>query len=418
MAQLYINTVTATSFKWSVQSLGSAFTSANYSSVGIARNSFTSGTSTRPDVLTYTQAFTGTTNTNSITFTHGLSAGTYTLYGFAASDGKYWSCGSVTITIPSSDTTAPTISNLYSNIPSHGWMNSSTVTFGASIYDYGSGVYSVNCTFNGQEKTSYSGVNGEYTMSFNIPTVAGSYTVTWASRDKNGNLASKSATYWIGYDNTKPTINSTDISSTGNSIRTGVVGKDSGSGIDNIVFKISPPGTNGSFSQAKTYYFNQSASQSQYHSFTVDGSGNALSLGKTYYVEITVMDLVGNYVKQVLSVVHSYAKPNAWSWQDYELNAFNGKGAFSTLTYQRWNSFCDYILQLTSWYYNDSTDTYKLASAKVSESNKTLTATKFNIVKNAIGSMNPTGISNVKAGDIVYGHYFITLAEKANSIKK
>jgi hypothetical protein len=402
-----------------VQGLGGAFTSSNYDSVGISLSSFSNGTTTRPNVLTYTQAYTGSTYTNSITCTHGLSAGTYTLYGFAKSGNGYYSCGSVTITVPAPDSAPPTISSLYSNIPSHGWTKSTTVTFGASVYDYGDGVASVNCSFNGGEKTSTSGVNGEYTMTFDTPTTPGSYRVTWYARDKAGNLSSgNSTTYWIGYDGSDPIISSTDIGSVGSAIRAGATGKDTLSGVDSITFKISPPETNGSFSQAKTYYFNQVNSQTQYHSFSVDANGNVLSLGKTYYVEVTVMDLVGNYVKQVLSIVHEYAKPSNWVWQDYELDAFNNKGAFSTLTYQRWNSFCDFVLQLTSWYYEDTTDTYNVSGAKVTSDDKTLTAVKFNLVKNAIGSMNSTGISDVRKGDIVKGSYFITLSTKANGVTK
>ena len=130
------------------------------------------------------------------------------------------------------------------------------------------------------------------------------------------------------------------------------------------------------------------------------------------------MDRAGNYQKTIMSVVFSYAKPSAWSWTTEELNAFNNKGKFSTLTWQRWNAFCDYVLQLTSWYYSDDTDTYNLAGAKVSADDKILTATRFNLVKNAIGSMNATGISNVSKGDPVLGSYFITLATKANGVTK
>ena len=114
MAQLYINSVTPTTFKWSVHELGSAFTSSNYSSIGISKSYFTSGTTTRPNVLTYTQNYNGHNYTNTETCTHYLSSGTYTLYGFTSVGGKYYSCGSVTITVPSSDSTPPTINNISS----------------------------------------------------------------------------------------------------------------------------------------------------------------------------------------------------------------------------------------------------------------------------------------------------------------
>lgn len=351
----------------------------------------------------------------------GLSSGTtYTFSVRVYYNGGNTSLGSISVTTISSDSTPPTISNLYSNLPSHGWINSTTVLFGATIRDSNSGVYSVNCNFNGTNKSSYSGTNGEYTFTFNTPTTPGTYEVTWSARDNNDNLNSGVSTdYWIGYDGTAPNITVTDISSTGSSIRAGIEAKDTMSGVESMTFKISNAGNNSAFGQAKTYYASTVGNtMTQYHSFTVDKNGNALSLGKTYYVEATAMDRAGNYKKTIMSVVFSYSKPSAWSWTSEELNAFNNRGTFSTLTWQRWNAFCDYVLQLTSWYYNDKTDTYNLAGAKASADDKVLTATKFNLVKNAIGSMNATGISNVSKGDPVLGSYFITLANKANGVTK
>jgi hypothetical protein len=54
----------------------------------------------------------------------------------------------------------------------------------------------------------------------------------------------------------------------------------------------------------------------------------------------------------------------------------------------------------------------------MSDSSKILTAERFNIVKNAIGSMNPTGISDREKGDFVLGSYFITLSLKLSEIRK
>ena len=45
-------------------------------------------------------------------------------------------------------------------------------------------------------------------------------------------------------------------------------------------------------------------------------------------------------------------------------------------------------------------------------------ADAINIVKNAIGSMNATGISDRKKGDFVLGSYFITLSLKLSEIRK
>ena len=351
----------------------------------------------------------------------GLSSGTtYTFSVRVYYQGGDTSLGSVSVTTISADSTPPTISNLTSTVPGHGWVKTTTIDVSANVSDTNSGVYSVNCIFNGTEKTSTSGVNGVYTFSFSTPVTPGSYTVSWSARDKSGNLRSGvSTTYWIGFDNTAPTISATDISSTGSSVRAGVTGNDSLSGVASITFKISPPDSNASFGQAKTYYAETiGASMGQYHNFTVDGNGNSLALGKKYYVEITVTDRLGTYVKQVISVTHSLTKPATWSWQSYETDAFNNRGAITMLTWQRWNAFCDHVLSVTSWYYNSTTDSYNLSQAKMSENSKVLTATRFNIVKNAIGSMVATGISDRKAGDPVLGSYFITLAQKVNAVSK
>lgn len=413
MASVVVLDKTTSSIDLNVQGLSgspSSYTKVNFycTNTGVTRT------------VTSFYGSTGDTYSGRASFT-GLSSGTtYTFSVRVYYSGGDTSLGSISVTTVSSDSTPPTISNLYSNLPSHGWINSTTVSFGATVRDSNSGVYSVNCNFNGTNKSSYSGTNGEYTFTFNTPTTPGTYEVTWTARDNNSNLNSGVSTnYWIGYDGTVPNITATDISSTGSSIRAGIEAKDSMSGVASMTFKISAAGNNSTFGQAKTYYASTvGESMTQYHSFTVDKNGNALSLGKTYYVEATAMDRAGNYKKTIMSVVFSYSKPSAWSWTSEELNAFNNRGAFSTLTWQRWNAFCDYVLQLTSWYYNDKTDTYNLAGAKASADDKVLTATKFNLVKNAIGSMNATGISNVSKGDPVLGSYFITLANKANEVTK
>ena len=45
-------------------------------------------------------------------------------------------------------------------------------------------------------------------------------------------------------------------------------------------------------------------------------------------------------------------------------------------------------------------------------------ADAINIVKNAIGSMNATCISDREKGDFVLGSYFITLSLKLSKIRK
>ena len=412
MAKLYINSVTPSTFKWSVHELSSAFTSSNYSSIGISKSYFTSGTTTRPNVLTYTQNYNGHNYTESETFYHGLNAGTYTLYGFTSVGGKYYSCGSVTITIPSSDATPPSITNIWCS-PT-GWTNKSTLTISANITD-SSGIYSTNLSFNGKYYDATKSGNA-YTWTVPTPTVYGSYDIEIAARDNNNNIGYGKSKVTVGLDTTAPTVSYSEAKFMGGGIRAGANATDNAgaSGVDYIYFKISSKNSNTDFSSAIGV-----EGDSVYHTFTADKNGYAFELGATYYVEITAKDIAGNYSnKTIVKVVPSLERPITWSWNDYERYAFENRGAISTLTWQRWNAFLDNIKGVASWYHNNSSDVYGVEKAKMSDNSKILTAERFNIVKNAIGSMNATGISDREKGDFVLGSYFITLSLKLSEIKK
>lgn len=117
----------------------------------------------------------------------------------------------------------------------------------------------------------------------------------------------------------------------------------------------------------------------------------------------------------------SSPRPIDWSWTTAERNAFNNHGAVTTLTWDRWNSFVDKIVEFRNYkglteYVTVGGTSYHITNAKVSSSNKTLTALKFNIARTAIGNMNSTGITDRVPGDIVYGSYFITLEDKLKGI--
>ena len=422
MAQLYVNTVTASSFKWSVTGLGSAFTSSNYSSIGISSSYFTSGTTTRPNVLTYTQSYTGTTSTNTTTFYHSLSAGTHTLYGFTASGGKYWSCGSVTITVPSSDSTAPTIGTISVDLPSHGYTNSTTFTANVSVTD-NIGVSDVTCTFNGSTYSYGSKSGSTYYFRLNTPTSGATRTISFKAYDSAGNTSSKSTSVWCCLDNTAPTISYIEAVSTGTAIKVGLTATDSMSGVAEVTYRISTPSSTqpseSSFGNLKS--IDVSSGTSSYHTYYSDGGGSNLSYGKTYWIQYTVKDRAGNYSsKKYASCVVNYTKPTSWSWTQTEINAFNSKGSISTLTWQRWNAFVDNVVAMAKWKIGDSYTQYDLASARMTQDSKILTANRFNLVRNAIGSMNSSGsgISVVAKGDKVLGWYFTQLRDRLNGIEK
>lgn len=116
-------------------------------------------------------------------------------------------------------------------------------------------------------------------------------------------------------------------------------------------------------------------------------------------------------------------KPDEWFWTQEEINAFSDDSPimsklFSTITYQRWNEFLDKINEFRNYHNTKygqgvlSVSPYKLTS-----SDKVLTATRFNGVRFTIGSMNPTGLSDVARGDPVKGFYFTRLSNSLNSIE-
>lgn len=419
MAQLYVNTVTSTTFKWSVQGLGSAFTSSNYSSVGISTSSFTSGTTTRPNVLTYTQDYTGTTSTNSITFSHGLSAGTYTLYGFASSGGKYYSCGSVTITVPSSDTTPPSLSNIVVDIPSHGYVN--TTTFTASVVATDNiGVSSVVCNFNGTNYSYGSKSGSTYYFRIDTPISGATRTIKFTAYDSAGNSKTISTSIWTCYDGTAPTISYIEAVESNGGIKVGLTAGDDLSGVEEVIYKISSASNSqpSESSFGNTVYVSPTNNS---YTYTTDANNKALVAGNKYWIQFTVKDRAGNYSsKKYASCLVSFPKPSQWNWTQAEVNAFQNNGAISTLTWQRWNAFVDNVIAVAKWKIGDSYTQYDLANAKMSSDSKVLTANRFNLVRNAIGSMNSqgSGISVVKSGDRVMGWYFTQLRDRLNGIER
>ena len=419
MAQLYVNTVTASSFRWSIQSLGSVFTSTNYSSVGISTRSFTSGTSTRPSVLTYTQDYTGTTSTNTTTFYHNLSAGTHTLYGFASSGGKYYSCGSVTITVPSSDTIAPTIGNVIIDVPSHGYVNTTTFTANITVTDNVS-VANVTCVFNGKVYTYGSKSGSTYYFRLDTPTSGATRTLKFTATDTSGNSRSSSSSVWCCYDATPPTFSYVEAISKDGGIQVGCTVSDTLSGTDRVYYRISTASTSTTAPEESAFSNLVTLSSSDNHYvYTQDANGNNLIVGKKYWIQFTALDRAGNYSnKKYVACTVKATKPGIWTWDENELNAFNKKEGYGTnsLTWQRWNEFVVRVAEFARWKIGEDYTKFDLGNALMTANDKVLTANRFNKVRYAIGSMNATGIEAVNKGDFVFGWYFITLSDKLNGI--
>lgn len=116
-----------------------------------------------------------------------------------------------------------------------------------------------------------------------------------------------------------------------------------------------------------------------------------------------------------------------WSWSTSNGNASTAqtKAAYSAVTskgstdefsYLVWNDMVDKvyeILDATNDSWNSKYATY--AATKMSSSDKSLTAARFNSLRYNIGLRYSTGINEVAKGDTVYGWYFTTLANCINN---
>ena len=110
-----------------------------------------------------------------------------------------------------------------------------------------------------------------------------------------------------------------------------------------------------------------------------------------------------------------------WSWSNKAYNAFLNKGNTKDVPYTEWNEFVKFVGKKTG---------YSVSTALMSASDTTLYATKFNTVRNAIGSVNTfmngtnsikehyeqTGQWNMSSGEVVKGQYFIDLTRYLNNI--
>lgn len=156
--------------------------------------------------------------------------------------------------------------------------------------------------------------------------------------------------------------------------------------------------------------------------------------------ELPCVDSSGNKYTYTISINVS-TKPSPWSWTSSNgsatttqtknaYTAITNKGYTTDFSYFVWNDFVDKVQEFLEYdgiansaigtakygYASSTTYTNLLKNAKMTSSDKEITAKRFNIVKYCIGSMNSTGISDVVVNDKIYGNYFVTLANKLNAI--
>lgn len=171
----------------------------------------------------------------------------------------------------------------------------------------------------------------------------------------------------------------------------------------------------------------------------------------TYYIRLRSMFTIngqnlvcvnssGGEYTYTLSITVS-TKPEPWSWTSSNgsasttqtknaYTAITTKGYTTSFSYLVWNDFVDKVQEFLEYdgianstigsskygYSSSTTYTNLLKNAKMTSSDKEITAKRFNIVRYCIHSMNSTGLSDVSVDSIIYGSYFTTLATKLNAI--
>ena len=96
--------------------------------------------------------------------------------------------------------------------------------------------------------------------------------------------------------------------------------------------------------------------------------------------------------------------------------AVTSNGEVSNFSYLVWNDLVDKIYEAITA--DDGSWNTKFASysaTRMSSSDKTLTATRFNSARYNVGLHYSTGINDVSTGDTVLGEYFTTITSSLNS---
>lgn len=175
-------------------------------------------------------------------------------------------------------------------------------------------------------------------------------------------------------------------------------------------------------SDSSSSVYDQTVTKSSSFSYTISG----LDASNNYAINVCSISSAQSEWADAQTFTTS-ASISQWSWTSSNgsassaqtvamYNAINGTRQLDGLSYLVWNDLCDKVNDAAvasgdAWIITWGT----LSSTKMSSSNKSLTAQRFNALKNNIGARQSTGISDVSSGDPIYWEYFTTLTEKLNS---
>ena len=163
---------------------------------------------------------------------------------------------------------------------------------------------------------------------------------------------------------------------------------------------------------------------------TLTKTYSGLSPGQDYIANVRV---AGSWLGST-SFTTPAAAVDLWDWSasNGEASAAQTAAAYAAVTgggscagfnYLVWNDMCDKVQEVidalgSSWVTHDNNtgeDLPNLASTKMTSSDKTLTAKRYNALRLNVGSRYSTGIASVSAGDSVSGQtHFVTLMRKVN----
>ena len=193
----------------------------------------------------------------------------------------------------------------------------------------------------------------------------------------------------------------------------------------------------------KVFYSPDNITWSSAHIGKIDATSYVLDVTNISKTALTVSVLAINtdgYCSDLVSLwVTLHNQLSQWVWSAELEYALTNKGKVSTFTYDEWNMFVYKVLDLVQnegqantaigsnpyGYPTSTTYSELLNDAKMTNTveGRTMTARRFNLVRYCIGSMKAIspGVSNWSEiardfvpGDIVYGKYFIILANGLN----
>lgn len=162
------------------------------------------------------------------------------------------------------------------------------------------------------------------------------------------------------------------------------------------------------------------------------GSGNnfqftyTVSAGTTYYLWARIYNLTGTGAMTVY-VTPPGISIDPWNWSSSNGSATPGQtstayraitnnGVVSDFSYLVWNDLVDKVLEAkdaagVAW----NPKYLSAANTKMTSSNKTLTADRFNSLRYNVGIHFSTGLNDVYKGDKVYGWYFTAITDALNN---